>query len=265
MNYRRLLAVCSLTLLISIGVFSSLAFAANEEGLGTNNLKDAYLLSTGDRIIIEVYGEEDLRKEALLSDNGKITYPFLGEVTVKGQTIKQLQSYISSKLKGEYLIDPKVTVSIVEYRPFFINGEINRPGGYPFQPGLTLRKAIALAGGATEQAFLDDAAIIRENKSVKVPEKATLDSRIYPGDIITVAEYRQVFVNGEVKKPGAYPYQKELTFRKAIALAGGFSNRASKGKIYVIQEIDNKSTSRKVELEDIVKPGDIITVNQSFF
>lgn len=232
---------------------------------GAASLDSVYLLSTGDKILIEVYGEEDLRKEALLSDTGKISYPFLGEVLVKGLTTKQLTDLITEKLKGPFLLDPKVTVSILEYRPFFINGEIDKPGGYPFQPGLTLRKAIALAGGATEQAFIDEAAIIRESNPNKVPEKMTLDTHVLPGDIITVAEYRQVFVNGEVKKPGAYPFQKDLTFRKAIALAGGFSDRAARDKVLVIQEIKNNKISRRVKLEDIVNPGDIITVNQSFF
>ncbi len=245
-------------------IFPLLA-AAEAENTAQKSLETDYLLSAGDKILIDVYGEEDLRKIALISDNGQISFPFLGNIQVKGKTIKELAEYITSQLKGPFLVDPKVTVSILEYRPFFINGEVAKPGGYPYQPGLTLRKAIALAGGATEQAFLEEAAIIREKNPEKGPQKATLDTVIFPGDIITIAQYRQVFVNGEVKKPGAYPFQKDLTFRKAIALAGGFSDRAAKDKVYVIREKNQQRLSRRVSLEEIVDPGDIITVKQSFF
>ena len=266
MNFQRFFTYIPLTLLCP-----NVALAINSAPIdrlshtATKGLNDTYLLSTGDHILIEVYGENDLRKEALLSKTGAISYPFIGEITAKGLSTKELEDTIARKLKGPFLLNPKVTVSILAYRPFFINGEINKPGGYPFQPGLTVQKAIALAGGATEQAFLEKTTIIRESSPAKIIEKMTLDTQVFPGDIITVAEYRQVFVNGEVKKPGAYPFQKNLTFRKAIALAGGFSARAAKSKIHVIQEVNNEKISLHVELEDLVNPGDIITVDQSFF
>lgn len=78
-----------------------------------------YLLGPGDKIIIQVYGEEELKIETQLTDSGKINYPFLGEIMAKGLTIKQLENRIYTGLKGDYFVEPNVFVGMVEYRPFF--------------------------------------------------------------------------------------------------------------------------------------------------
>ncbi len=113
---------------------------------------------------IHVYGEDDLSFDALLiGQNGRISYPFLGELTVTGKTASQLQAEITAGLKPDYLVDPRVSVSVVKYRPFFVNGEVKNPGGVDFQPGLTLRKAISLAGGFTERANKKEALVISDS------------------------------------------------------------------------------------------------------
>lgn len=146
-----------------------------------------YRLSTGDRIKITVYGEDDLSMETTMGDSGVINYPFLGEVAIQGMTIKKLEKYIHKHLKGNYLINPNVHVSIEEYRPFYINGQVEKPGGYPYQPGLTIQRAVSLAGGFTERASKKNTFIVHE----KQPEeriRATQHMKVKPGDIITVEE-----------------------------------------------------------------------------
>ncbi len=113
----------------------------------------SYLLGPGDRIIIQVYGEEELKIETQLTDSGKINYPFLGEIDAKGLTIKQLEARIYSGLKGDYFIEPNVFVGMVEYRPFFIHGEVKVPGGFPYKPGMTVNQAVALAGGPDRESL----------------------------------------------------------------------------------------------------------------
>lgn len=88
---------------------------------------------------------------------------------------------------------------------------------------------------------------------------------VLPGDIIEVAEYLQVFVNGEVQRPGNYPFQPGLTVEKTISLAGGFSARASKKRIRVSREIDGQQQTGKIRMQDPVRPGDILSVPQGFF
>ncbi|WP_458768766.1 polysaccharide biosynthesis/export family protein [Vibrio sp. RC27] len=108
----------------------------------------AYTLGAGDTIRISVYGEEELSFEEYLIDSGEaLDYPYVGVIDLKGKSPKALQEAIAAGLDGNYLMDPKVTVNIVKYRNVYINGVVNNPGGYEYQPDLTVQKAIALAGG----------------------------------------------------------------------------------------------------------------------
>src|SRR5690606_16399753 len=148
-----------------------------------------YQLGVGDRIKIIVHGESDLTLETTLSNTGSFTYPFLGEINADGLSIEQLGQVLIDGLKPDYLINPDVNVSIVEYRQFFINGEVNRPGGYPYQPDLTLRKAATLAGGFSDRASKTSVTVIPEGSDDKNKEKKIdLDSPIQAGDIITVKQ-----------------------------------------------------------------------------
>lgn len=147
-----------------------------------------FQLGAGDRISIRVYGEQDLTLETLLSDSGVINYPFLGVLEIAGLTPMQLEEKIVNGLKGDYLVNPVVHVSIVEYRPFFIDGEVASPGAYAFQPGLTIAKAVALAGGFTERGSREKIYIERGEEGTKEKMKADLSASLRPGDIINIEQ-----------------------------------------------------------------------------
>ncbi len=147
-----------------------------------------YRLGSGDKILINVYGEDDLTIETQLSDSGMVNYPFLGELKVTGLTVAQLEAKIVKGLKGDYLVNPNVHVSILEYRPFFINGEVEKPGGYPFQPGLTISKAAALAQGFTERASQSKIFVVRGDDASQTPVKVDLNTLLRPGDVVTVEQ-----------------------------------------------------------------------------
>lgn len=151
------------------------------------NLSTQYRLSAGDVLKISVFGEPDLSiDEVRLNDAGTFSYPFLGELQVRDLTASQVETLITERLTGDYLIDPRVSVSIIEYREFFISGEVRNPGGYPFQPGLTLRRAVALAGGLTERASQRRMSIIRDKDVSRTSQSANMDTLVMPGDIITI-------------------------------------------------------------------------------
>lgn len=160
---------------------SPIAFAADA------GLSD-YPVGSGDLLSIQVFGEEDLSIEVRLSDAGTISYPFLGELKVLGLSISQLSETIRARLANGYLIDPNVNVAVLEYRQFYINGEVDKPGGYPYQPGLTLQKAVALAGGFTERASKSKVYVIHDGEEGKPPQKLSLGSLVRPGDVVTVEE-----------------------------------------------------------------------------
>ena len=145
-----------------------------------------YQLGSGDRINISVFGQDDLSMEIRLPDVGTINYPFLGELKLVGMTAAEVESLIYEGLLGDYLVNPSVSVAIVEYRPFFIDGEVKRPGGYPYQPGLSVNKAAALAGGYTERANKDKITIVRETDGQQFEFSVSVTDMIQPGDIVTV-------------------------------------------------------------------------------
>ena len=148
----------------------------------------AYRLGPGDQIIITVFGEDDLSMNFRLNDTGMLNYPFLGELRVQGLTVAELEQLITSGLKGPYLVNPDVTVSIAEYRPFFVHGEVRRPGSFSYQPGLTLEQAIAMAGGFTDRANRRRIERMRGDVLGASPERITLSAPVFPGDVITVSQ-----------------------------------------------------------------------------
>lgn len=148
-----------------------------------------YRLGVGDVISIRVFGEDDLSKEKVrLTDAGTVSYPVLGEIKVLGMTVGDLQRIVTDRLRGRFLVNPRVSVNVDEYRPFYINGMVEKPGAYPYQPGLTVRKAALLAGGFKERASTSRIYIIREGDRAQRSQKAELNTDVSPGDIVTVEE-----------------------------------------------------------------------------
>lgn len=150
--------------------------------------RQGYVLGPGDKIQIQVHGEEDLSIQLRLGGDGYISYPFLGEIEADGLTVAELQRKISEGLKGDYLVDPDVRVFVLEYRPVYVNGEVKNPGGYPYVPGLNVQKAVSLAGGFTELASKNKIYIVREGHSSSRRQQADLDTQVGPGDTVIVEE-----------------------------------------------------------------------------
>ncbi|MFT7682027.1 MAG: protein involved in polysaccharide export with SLBB domain [Moritella dasanensis] len=146
-----------------------------------------YTVGAGDKIAIDVYGETDLSFNVMIDSSGSVDYPYLGEIVVVGLTPSEIKQKIYSGLKGSYLISPKVMVSIATFRQFYIKGEVKRPGGYPFRPGLTVDKAIALAGGFTERAA-KQSIMLSNNSDLNQTHKVTPDDHVAPDDILNIEE-----------------------------------------------------------------------------
>jgi polysaccharide export outer membrane protein len=179
-------ALATRTLFTLLGLLASVAGAwAQDAGSSISN----YRLASGDVISIQVLGEEDLKREKIrLSDAATISYPILGEIKLFGKTVGELETLIRDGLKGRYLVNPQVTVTIIEYRNFFINGQVHKPGGYPYIPGLTVRKAVSLAGGFRERASKEKIFVISDDDRSQTPRRVNQDTPVKPGDIITVEE-----------------------------------------------------------------------------
>ena len=187
--FNRLAQILGLCLICAAVWAQAPAPAATESDATKNESLSTYKLAPGDLITITVFGEEDLTKPKMrLTDAGTISYPVLGEIQVLGKTVGELAKDIADGLRGRYLVNPRVTVTIDEYRPFFINGQIGKPGSYPYQPGLTVSKAVTIAGGFTERASQDKIFLVHENDRSGKRSKVGLYDLIHPGDTITVEE-----------------------------------------------------------------------------
>ena len=148
-----------------------------------------YRIAAGDTVSIKVFGEADLSPLAKVNEGGEIDYPLLGVIAAAGLTTHQLAEKILEGLKGPYLVDPKVSVSMSSYRPFYIHGQVRSPGSYSFEPGLTVRKAVALAGGLADHASTRKIYRLPEGGLTDVERiRVGLDEAVMPGDTITVEE-----------------------------------------------------------------------------
>jgi len=291
----------SLVLLLCFSLFTSV-LAWPESNQEKPSIQ-GYTLGSGDVVRIKVIDEPELSGLFRVSSLGKISYPYLGNIDVKEMTVEDLNWYLTTKLKEDYLVNPVVTVSVEEYKSkkVFIQGEVDKPGVYYLREKSGVLNLILEAGGTTKDAS-EEIVILRstgmsDEDNPEEFEKININLRellsgnmaqnveIQRGDIIYVAnasggqfktEGRFINIMGEVKNPGNYDYRLGLTVLNAILEAGGFTEYAAKNKVKVIKKAGDKQKVVVARLDDLIKkskmeedvildPGDLIIVPQSLF
>lgn len=148
----------------------------------------AYRFGSGDKLRVKVYNEDTISGEYEVDSTGNLSLQLIGSVKAAGLTLPELAGMIEHRLREEgYMINPKVAIDVLNYRPFYVLGEVNRPGSYPYVAGMTVLNAIALAGGYTYRAKTSRFELIRGNgEEPKVAVEA--QAVVLPGDIIKVNE-----------------------------------------------------------------------------
>jgi len=147
---------------------------------------EAYRLGPGDKLKITIFGHPQESGNFEIDGLGFIAYPLLGRVEAKDKTVAALTEYLQVELNRTFIVDPRVSVEVLNYRPFYIYGEVNRAGSYPFVSGLTVRRAIAIAGGFTRRAREAPVTLVREDRAGVMKYDAQLEVPVLPGDIIEV-------------------------------------------------------------------------------
>lgn len=148
-----------------------------------------YKLGPGDKVRVNVFGEEALSGEFLIASNGAVAMPLIGTVAAGGLTPEAFQEQIQTQLIATDMVRaPRVSANVIEYRPYFILGEVNKPGQYTYSIGLTVTKAVATAGGFTYRANTVNVFITREGSAAEVPLAITAATRIGPGDTVRIGE-----------------------------------------------------------------------------
>lgn len=149
----------------------------------------AYLINPGTTIGLSIYGEDTLTGSFLVDHNGDLTLPMLGEFHANAQTQSELREAVASRLKEKgYISNPVVSLSILSPRPIYILGEVRTPGEYPYKPDMDVFEAISIAGGYTPRASQGDVLISRRVSEEKVKYNAEENTKVLPGDSITVRE-----------------------------------------------------------------------------
>lgn len=177
-----------LSVLLLFTPFTSHAADDADQSTDALHVTEAYKLGTGDRLRITVFGEEDLTGEFDIDGTGVVAFPLIGNTLAAGVDVRALEKRIEDKLSDGYLMNPRVSIEVMNFRPFFILGEVNEPGSYPYVNGLTVINAVALAGGFTHRARTDTVIITRGKGEKKEEIEAGEDALVLPGDSIRVKE-----------------------------------------------------------------------------
>jgi len=147
-----------------------------------------YQLDAGDRLRVQVFGQEGLTNSYIVDASGNISLTLIGTVPVRGLTTAQVARAIAERLRNGYIRNPHVSVEVEVYRPFFILGEVNAPGQYPYVPNMTVEAAIAIAGGFAPRANKRDIVLARNFNGEVMRQSVPPDFPLRPGDTITVCE-----------------------------------------------------------------------------
>lgn len=215
------------------------------------------------------YGKnEQLSQKVRVSARGVINFPLVGELSVAGLTVSQLQEKLKGLLEKDYLVNPQVTVFIEEYSTVSIMGEVKIPGAYPIKGQLTVVGLISLAGGFSESASPNEVKVIRtapdgttQESIVRVQDKMERNAGesesflLRSGDVVNVPK-STVTIMGEVKSPGVFPTKGRLNIIELISLAGGFDENASPNEVKVIRILPDGTKQ-----ENIVRVKDIMDKN----
>ncbi len=153
-----------------------------------SQLTSEYTMGAGDEIRVTVFGHKDLSGKFLINGAGVVSLPLIGNLDIGGKSVREAEQAIVAKLRPDYLKNPRVNVEVLNYRPFYIIGEVKKPGSYPFVNGMTVINAIALGGGYTYRARENNVLITRGNDPSKTKHKATHETSVLPGDVIEVPE-----------------------------------------------------------------------------
>ena len=244
----------------------------------------AYIIGAEDVLDIQVWGSNDLNQTVFVRPDGKLSLPLVGEIAVAGKTVQQLQDHLlavyEKTVKGAMVT---VIVKEIKSRPVYFVGGFGKPGVMQLTGDLTLLQAISIMGGVVPEADAEKGFLLRRDKKIpidfnRLAQRGDLSQnpKLEPGDSIVVPLADSVYVNGEVKKPGAVKYEGDLTLLKALTQAGGLTQLAAGSRVDIIRGGPEKKDRIRVDVDQIMRspegnkdvrlqPNDIITVPQRRF
>ncbi len=246
-----------------------------------------YVIGPQDVLTVAVFDQPDLGGKYAVELDGSFTFPLIGRVQAGGTTIRDFEVDLKRKLADGFFKNPQITVSIDQYRSqrVFVTGEVRTPAAYALTGDMTLIEVLAQAGSTTQYAS-DEVVVVRGGGggdaalSPDTPGRETIrvnlkdlqsgatgarNVDLRDGDTIYVARAELAYVFGQVKTPGSYTIKTDTTVLQALSLAGGVLPTGAMNRTRVIRTLDGEKKELKVELTDIVQPGDTLVVPERFF
>jgi polysaccharide export outer membrane protein len=243
-----------------------------------------YIVGPQDVLTVTVFNEPQLSGQFRVENDGQFNYPFLGRIKAAGAAAAEIGALLRQKLADGYLRDPQISVEVAQFhsQSVFVMGEVRTPGKYTQSGSVTLIEALAQAGSATASAGHEvlilhpkealkggptlptdgDADVERVNLRDIEGGKLSQNVIIRDGDTIFVPKAERFYVIGQVRTPGSYVLEPNMSVLQAISLAGGVSERGSNRRIRIIRVVDNKKREFDAKSTDIVQAGDTIVVRQ---
>lgn len=243
-----------------------------------------YVIGPEDVLDIQVWGNKDLNQTVFVRPDGRTSLPLVGEIGVAGKTVQQLQDHLGAvyekTVKGAVVT---VIVKEIRSRPVYFIGGFGRPGVMQLTRELTLLQAISIVGGVVSNADAEKGFLLRGDKRIpldfnRLVQRGDLSQnpKLEPGDSIVVPLADAVYVNGEVRTPGAVKYTGDLTILKAITQVGGLTPLAAPGRVDVLRGTSEKKERIRVDVDKMMRspdenpdirlqPNDIIFVPQRLF
>jgi polysaccharide export outer membrane protein len=232
-------------------------------------------LGPEDKLRITVYEHEDLSQEVALASDGGFAFPLIGKVQASGMTVEQLEQHLKEELGKDYLVDPQVSVTILESRNrhVFVLGAVGTPGVYDLKYNASVLELLTQAGGVRDDAAWYGWYVPAGEQSAARGTKIDLEKllsgesrpsiRLQNGDTIYVPQGAFVYVTGEVANPGRYPLKRNTTVDRAIILAGGFTKFAAKKRIRVRRIMSGEQKEYRARTSDELQNEDVIIVPES--
>lgn len=269
------------------GLLSLLVFLGTLTSLHASEQSKEYRLGGGDLISVTVFQNPDFTGDRRVSENGEITFPLIGAVSVGNMTVREAEQVIAKRLKaGKFVIQPQVSIVPIEMRSSQISviGFVSKPGRYQLDSRNTrLSDALSMAGGVIQSAPTvslngGDLVVLKGNRDGQ-PFSKTIDLReiflegneeldvlVVGGDTLYVGRAPQYYVYGEVQRPGVYKIETGMTVRQALAQAGGLTPRGSQNGIQIYRkDADGRETVIKPDLDQPLQDNDTLFFKQSFF
>ena len=238
-----------------------------------------YRMGTGDVLRITVYAQPDLTTEARVGENGNITFPLIGDVKLAGSTPALGGAEIAKRLKkGGFILDPFVTVNVVQYRSQQVSvlGRVNRPGQFTLEKISRLTDVLALAGGVIADGA-DTVTLVRvkdgktEYTEIDLialfqPGGEAINEQVKDGDFINVARQPMFYIYGEVQRPGAFRLERGMSVVQALSVGGGVTARGTQRGIKILRRnASGVQQELDTQLAGLVQKDDVIYVKESLF